>query len=65
MYAVPFRPMTEAQRSRVARSVRMTPGGIRAVDEIANRYGCSWSEAVRRMLAIAYPDMPAKWPGEL
>jgi hypothetical protein len=53
--------VTHAKESRVHRSIRISPGGDAAVQEIASRYGCDWSEAVRRMLRVAYPKMPDRW----
>lgn len=49
---------------------KLGEGGIRAVQKIADREGCNWSEAARRMLAYASFKMPegygapAKMKGE-
>ena len=47
---------------RVPKTIRMSPEGVEAVQKIATRYGVDWSTAARRMLAVAYPKMPVKWP---
>lgn len=43
---------------REHRSLRLSKKGIAAVQAIADRDDCSWSEAVRRMLAYASHQMP-------
>lgn len=54
--------MSDAEpQVRIPKTVRMTPAGVQAVQEIADRYGVDWSEAARRMLATAYPKMPTEW----
>lgn len=47
---------------RVPKTIRLSPAGVEAVQAIADRYGCDWSEAARRMLAYASVRMPQRWP---
>lgn len=54
--------MSDAKDARVPKTIRMSPGGVAAVQRIADRYGVDWSTAARRMLAKAYPLMPDTWP---
>lgn len=44
--------------TRKPRALRLGDGGVRAIQKIADREQCSWSEAARRMLAYASHKMP-------
>lgn len=55
----PMRP-----EPRINKPVRMSPNGVKAVQEIADRDGVSWAEAVRRLLKWATSPgqrMPKGW----
>lgn len=56
-----LRHMSDSKKERVPKTIRLTPDGVKAVQEIADRYGVDWSEAARRMLGVAYPKMPREW----
>jgi predicted transcriptional regulator len=46
---------------RVAVAVRLSPDGLKKVDELAEREDRTRSEMIRRMLAYAAQNMPKGW----
>ena len=49
------------QGPRVAVTVRMSPTGLKAIDEAAAREDRTRSDMIRRMLAYAAVHMPKGW----
>jgi len=46
---------------RAPKTVRLSESEIAAVQKIANREHCEWSEAARLLMAYAAPRLPFNW----
>lgn len=47
---------------RTPKTVRLSPAGVAAVQEVADHYGCSWGEAARRVMQLGTCAAPYRWP---
>jgi hypothetical protein len=54
------KPVKSEPRIEV-RALRFRPGGIKAVQDVADRDGVSWTEAARRVIKYGVANMPKGW----